>query len=302
MNLNNIISYLFCIFFVLPSCSNMSHMTSTTNTINFQAHRGGRGLMPENTIPAMLWAIDNPKVTTLEMDLAITKDNQVVVSHDPILNPIITTQPDGKSITTGELNNHIIYQMNYEQLAKFDVGLKLHPRFPQQKKFAVGIPTLSDLIDGVELKSQTVGKKMGYNIEIKSVDGKDGIEHPAPEQFVDLVVNTIQSKNVTDRTTIQSFDTRPLKVLHQKHPQIQLAYLVEGKEAVNVESNISQLGFTPSIYSPEYIYVTKEMVDYCHAHRMKIIPWTVNTKTEIDHLIALGVDGIITDYPNLIEK
>ncbi len=275
-------------------------MTSTNTSFDFQAHRGGRGLMPENTIPAMLWAIDNPKITTLEMDLAITKDNQVVVSHDPILNPIITTQPDGKSITTGELNNHIIYQMNYEQLAKFDVGLKLHPRFPQQKKFAVGIPTLSDLIDGVELKSQTVGKKLGYNIEIKSVNGKDGIEHPAPEQFVDLVVNTIQSKKITDRTTIQSFDTRPLKVLHQKYPQIQLAYLVEGKETVNVESNIAQLGFTPSIYSPEYIYVTKEMVDYCHARKIKIIPWTVNTQKEMEALMALGVDGLITDYPNLI--
>ena len=122
-------------------------MMSTNTSFDFQAHRGGRGLMPENTIPAMLWAIDNPQVTTLEMDLAITKDNQVVVSHDPILNPIITTQPDGKSIAAGELNNHIVYQMNYEQLVKFDVGLKLHPRFPQQKKLAVGIPTLSDLID-----------------------------------------------------------------------------------------------------------------------------------------------------------
>jgi glycerophosphoryl diester phosphodiesterase len=273
---------------------------STNTSFDFQAHRGGRGLMPENTIPAMLLAIDNPKVTTLEMDLAITKDNQVVVSHDPILNPVITTQPDGKPITAGELNNYIIYQMNYEQLAKFDVGLKIHPRFPHQKKLAVGIPTLSDLIDGVELKSQTVGKKLGYNIEIKSVDGKDGIEHPAPEQFVDLVVNTIQLKNITDRTTIQSFDIRPLKVLHQKYPQIQLAYLVEGKGTINVESNIAQLGFTPSIYSPEYIYVTKEIVDYYHARKIKIIPWTVNTQKEMEALMAIGVDGLITDYPNLV--
>ncbi len=76
---------------LLTSCSSLKPMMSKHTSFDFQAHRGGRGLMPENTIPAMLWAIDNPKVTTLEMDLAITKDNQVVVSHDPILNPIITT-------------------------------------------------------------------------------------------------------------------------------------------------------------------------------------------------------------------
>lgn len=301
MNLKNILSYLLCIFFVLPSCSNISRMTSIINTIDYQAHRGGRGLMPENTIPAMLWAMDNKNVQTLEMDLAITKDKQVVVSHDPILNPIITTKQDGTFIKANEVNDFIIYQMNYEQLQKFDVGLKTHPRFLQQKKLAANIPTLSTLIDSVEIKGKQIGRPLNYNIEIKSVDGKDGIEHPAPAEFVDLVVNLITQKNIVNRTTIQSFDIRPLQVLHQKYPSIQIAYLVEGKETSRVSDNITMLGFTPAIYSPEYTYVTKDVVDYCHTHRMKIIPWTVNTKTEIDHLIALGVDGIITDYPNLIE-
>ena len=285
---------------ILTSCSSIHHTMSPNQTFDFQAHRGGRGLMPENTIPAMLAVMDNNKVTTLEMDLAITKDNQVVVSHDPILNPIITTQPDGKSIAAAEQNNYIIYQMDYVQLARFDVGLKPHPRFPHQKKLAVAIPTLSDLMDSVELKGKRIGRKMEYNIEIKSVEGKDIVEHPAPDEFVDLVVNLLQAKNTINRTTIQSFDTRPLKVLHKKYPKIQLAYLLEGKGTINVQLNIEQLGFTPTIYSPEYVYVTKEMVDYCHAHQMKIIPWTVNTQKEIDALKALGVDGLITDYPNLL--
>jgi glycerophosphoryl diester phosphodiesterase len=179
------------------------------------------------------------------------------------------------------------------------VGLKLHPGFVQQKKLAVAIPTLSDLIDSVELKGARIGRKMFYNIEIKSVDGKDIVEHPAPDEFVDLVVNLIKQKNIINRTTIQSFDIRPLKVLHQKYPRIQLAYLVEGKNTGDVKMKLDLLGFTPTIYSPEYKYITKETVDYCHAHKMKIIPWTVNTKIEIDALIALGVDGLITDYPNL---
>ena len=296
MNFKNIYAFLICVICILTSCNTASHMTASKNTIDFQAHRGGRGLMPENTIPAMLSAMDNDKVITLEMDLAITKDKQVVVSHDPTLNPIITTKADGTYI---KANEFIIYQMNYDQLQKFDVGLKIHPVYPQQKKLAVTIPTLNDLVDSVEMKSSMIGRAMMYNIEIKSIAEKDIIEHPAPDEFVDLVVKIINQKNIDARTTIQSFDVRPLKVLHDKYPRIQLAYLVEGKGAGDVKMKIDLLGFIPNIYSPEYKYVTKETVDYCHANNMKIIPWTVNTKAEIDALIALGVDGIITDYPNL---
>ena len=284
---------------MLTSCSTTKYAMKTPNNIDYQAHRGGRGLMPENTIPAMLSVMDNNKVTTLEMDLAITKDKQVVVSHDPILNPIITTKPDGSYIHENEKNENIIYQMDYDHLIKFDVGLKPHPRFMQQQKLAVAIPTLNALIDSVELKCLRTGRKMFYNIEIKSEEGKDGIEHPAPEEFVDLVVTLINQKNIRNRTTIQSFDIRPLKVLHQKYPTIQIAYLVEGEQTGAMKLKLDLLGFIPAIYSPEFKYVTKEMVTYCHTHQMKIIPWTVHTKNEIDALIALGVDGIITDYPNL---
>ena len=287
---------------ILTSCSSTKFAMSKSNPVDYQAHRGGRGLMPENTIPAMLSAMNNEKVNTLEMDVAITKDKQVVVSHDPVLNPIITTKPDGSFIKTNEVNQYIIYQMNYEALQKFDVGLKPHPGFTSQKKLAAFIPTLASLIDSVELKAASTGRKMNYNIEIKSVDGKDGMEHPAPDEFVDLVVNLIKQKRVVERTSIQSFDLRPLKVLHQKYPEIATAYLVYGAGCSDAQKQIELLGFTPTIYSPEYKYVTKETVDYCHAHNMKIIPWTVNTKKEIDALIAIGVDGLITDYPNLIGK
>jgi glycerophosphoryl diester phosphodiesterase len=296
------IIYLLTAIYILASCHSASHITMNNairQPFDFQAHRGGRGLMPENTIPAMLSVMDNNKVTTLEMDLAITKDKQVVVSHDPVLNPIITTKPDGTFIKANAIGENVIYQMDYVQLQKFDVGLKIHPGFPQQEKLAVAVPTLNDLVDSVEIKGNIIGRKMMYNIEIKSVEGKDIVEHPAPDEFVELVVNIIKQKNIVSRTTIQSFDIRPLKVLHQKYPNIQIAYLVEGKETPNVKTNIAKLGFTPTIYSPEYKFVTKETVDYCHANNMKIIPWTVNTKTEIDALIALGVDGLITDYPNL---
>ena len=301
MNFKTIYSALIIVSGLFIShCAFSQISTSPKTTIDFQAHRGGRGLMPENTIPAMLSVMDNKLVTTLEMDLAVTKDKHVVVSHDPILNPLITTKPDGTYINANEFNDNIIYQMNYAQLQKFDVGLKPHPAFPAQKKLAIFIPTLNDLIDSVETKGNRIGRKMLYNIEIKSVDGKDIVEHPIPTEFVDLVVSLINRKNITNRTSIQSFDLRPLQVLHQKYPTVQTVYLVEGKETGNVQLKIEQLGFTPTIYSPEFKYVTQKVVDYCHAEHMKIIPWTVNSKIEIDALIAMGVDGIITDYPNLL--
>ena len=281
------------------SCSMIKPTGMNKTVIDYQAHRGGRGLMPENTIAAMLAVMDNEKVSTLEMDLAITKDKQVVVSHDPILNPLITTQPDGTYIKADEINKNIIYQMNYADLEKYDVGLKPHPGFKGQKKLAASIPTLASLIDSVELKGASIGRKMNYNIEIKSVDGKDGIEHPNPNEFVEWVVATLKKKNMLKRTSIQSFDLRPLRVLHEKYPTIKTSYLVFGSECADAEKEIALLGFTPTIYSPEYKYVNKAMIDYCHQKNIQVIPWTVNTKEEMNALIALKVDGIITDYPNL---
>ena len=281
------------------SCSMIKPTGMNKTVIDYQAHRGGRGLMPENTIAAMLAVMDNEKVSTLEMDLAITKDKLVVVSHDPILNPLITTKPDGTYIKADEINKNIIYQMNYADLEKYDVGLKPHPGFKGQKKLAASIPTLASLIDSVELKGASIGRKMNYNIEIKSVDGKDGIEHPNPNEFVEWVVATLKKKNMLKRTSIQSFDLRPLRVLHEKYPTIKTSYLVFGSECADAEKEIALLGFTPTIYSPEYKYVNKAMIDYCHQKNIQVIPWTVNTKEEMNALIALKVDGIITDYPNL---
>lgn len=288
------------LFIVLGASCSMIKPTGMNKTImDYQAHRGGRGLMPENTIAAMLAVMDNEKVTTLEMDLAITKDKQVVVSHDPILNPLITTKPDGSFIKASELNKNIIYQMDYAALEKYDVGLKTHPGFTGQKKLAASIPTLASLIDSVETKSKITGRKMNYNIEIKSVEGKDGIEHPGPDEFVELVVSTLEKKNILDRTSLQSFDLRPLRVLHEKYPSIKTSYLVFGEASANAEKQIALLGFQPTIYSPEYKYVNQAMIDYCHQKNIQVIPWTVNTKEEINTLIQLKVDGIITDYPNL---
>lgn len=263
-----------------------------------EAHRGGRGLMPENTIPAMLNALQLG-VTTLEMDAVITADSQVVLSHEPFFNREITTLPDGTFIPADKSKAYNIYKLTYAEVQRFDVGLKPNSKFPKQLKVSARKPLLTDVIDSAESFSHTHKRKPPfYNIETKSEPQTDGIYHPGPSAFVDLLMNVITAKKVTDMVIIQSFDFRTLKVLHQKYPAVRTAALVFMKNQ-QPEQVIKELGFTPTIYSPEYTLVNEEMIRSCHALGMRILPWTVNTAADISRLKKMGVDGIISDYPDL---
>ena len=264
-----------------------------------QGHRGCRGLMPENTIPAMLHAVDL-NVTTLEMDVVFTKDSVAILSHEPFFNHEITTKPDGSFIAEKEERQYNIYQMNYKESEKYDVGLKPHPRFPQQKKLAVSKPALADLIDRVE-NYITVKKLPGifYNIETKTQPATDNLYHPAPAVFVDRLMQVINAKGIVDRVIIQSFDFRTLQYLHQKYPAMQTAMLIEDYDKRGLDALMQALGFTPTIYSPAVELVNEELVKSCHQQHIRIIPWTVNDAKKIATLKAMGVDGIISDYPNL---
>ena len=261
-----------------------------------EGHRGARGLMPENTIPAMLKAIDLG-VTTIEMDLHITRDKKVILSHDDHINAAFTLTPDGKEISKEEAEQLAFYQMDYSTISKYDVGTKFYDKFPEQKKLKVHIPLLSDLIDSVQTYIADSEKKpVFYNIETKSKASGDGKFHPAPEEFVGLLMDVIESKKITPWVIIQSFDPRTLRVLHEKYPHVRTSYLVEKN---SLEENLKELGFVPAIYSPNAKLVTADLVREAHARNLKIVPWTVNTKDEIVRLKSFGVDGIISDYPNL---
>jgi len=264
-------------------------------------HRGCRGLMPENTLPAMLSALDM-HVTTLEMDAVITKDKQVILSHEPFFNHEITTKPNGEYVNEQEERGLNIYTMSFPETQKYDVGMKPHPRFPRQQKLKAKKPLLAEVIDNVEATVKLKGmNKVFYNIETKCSPFTDNTYHPAPEEFVELLMNVVQRKKITDRVIIQSFDFRTLKIVHGKYPIIRTAALIEDFDKRPLEKQLEELGFTPDIYSPAYSLVTKELVDKCHRQKMKIIPWTVNDKSTIDQLRNMGVDGIITDYPDLFQ-
>ena len=262
-----------------------------------QGHRGCRGLMPENTIAAMKKAIDLG-VQVLELDVVISKDKLVVVSHDTHFATDISLKPSGDSISVEEAKNYILYKMPYDEIKKFDVGKKHNVKFPQQQNFAAYKPLLSELIDSADLYAKRNGLLLPlYNIEIKSELKTDDIEHPKPQEFVDLVLTVLKNKNIEERMNIQSFDVRPLQIIHQQYPAIKLAYLTANIKTVS--DNLADLGFTPDYYSPYYKTVNSEVVELCHKNGVKIIPWTVNTKAEIEELKNLKVDGIISDYPNL---
>lgn len=271
------------------------------NELDKEAHRGGRGLMPENTIPAMLHAIDLD-VTTLEMDTHISKDGQVVVSHDPYFNENITITPEGKSLIKEEARERLLYTMPYDSIAKYDVGLKPYPAFPQQQKIAVHKPLLSDLLDATETYTKQKSKTIFYNIEIKSKQDGDFKLHPPVEEFVDKVMQVINEKGVAARTIIQSFDTRALQIMHRKYPQVATSLLIEADEKTSLDEQLQQLGFTPSAYSPNSALVTPSLLQQCHDKNMKVIPWTVNDLAEMKRLKQMGVDGIISDYPNLFAQ
>jgi glycerophosphoryl diester phosphodiesterase len=267
-----------------------------------QGHRGCRGLMPENTVPAMLKAIDLG-VTTLEMDAVITKDRQVILSHEPFFNHDITTGPDGKYFEAGQERNFNIYKMTFAETRQYDVGLKENPRFPRQQKMKANKPLLREVIDDVEAYVKLKGTRdIFYNIETKTQPLTDNTFHPAPEEFVDILMKVINQKKIGDRVIIQSFDFRTLKIIHQKHPQIKTAVLIEDYDKRSLDTQLGELGFIPTIYSPAYNLVTKELVEKCHKQYIRVIPWTVNDKDAIQKLKDLGVDGIITDYPDLLSN
>lgn len=267
-----------------------------------QGHRGCRGLMPENTIPAMLHAI-GLGVTTLEMDVCISKDKKVFLSHEPFFNHDITTKPDGGFITEKEERSFNMYRMDYDSIIKYDVGMKPHPRFPNQQKMKAVKPLLADVFKAVKEYMVTVRRPFPfYNIETKCLPAGDNTYHPLPGEFVELLMAVIKENQMEEYVIIQSFDFRTLQYLHQHYPNIKTAMLIEDFDTRSFEGQLKALGFTPTIYSPAFSLVNKTLVSKCHEQNIKVIPWTVNDKKKIEELKLMGVDGIITDYPDLFNE
>ena len=273
--------------------------TASFPAFSAEAHRGGRGLMPENTIKAMINTLKIKGITTLEMDTHITKDGQVVVTHDDYLSPAFMLTPDGKDIPEADAKKYPVFGMNYAELKQFDLGTKYYDLFPTQQKVKTHIPLLSDLIDSVQYDiKKNKRQQFFYNIETKCSPQGDGITNPTPDVFVKLLMEVIEKKKISSFVVIQSFDKRTIQIIHEKYPNIKTSFLVANKKSY--EENITDLGYKPFILSPIWQMVNTDMVTKAHADGVKVIPWTANKLEDIQKLKALNVDGIISDYPDIL--
>ncbi|MDN3619865.1 glycerophosphodiester phosphodiesterase family protein [Polaribacter undariae] len=260
---------------------------------DLQGHRGARGLSPENTIQAFEKALELG-VNTLELDVVISKDHKVVVSHEPWLNENVTLDAKGNRITKEEASAFNMYKNKYKKIKSYDVGSIGNPKFLEQKKEKAHKPLLSEVIAFSEAENEEIR----YNIEIKSNpnDEKNGFQ-PAVAEFSDLVINQLKkAKLPINRITVQSFDPRVLEYIHKKYPTFTLAFLTYQND---FETNMKMLSFVPKIYSPYFVLLNKDEVKTIHNNKMKVIPWTVNKKEDMVNLLKMSVDGIITDYPNI---
>jgi len=293
-------------------------LAAPVQAFDLQGHRGARGLAPENTLAAFETALA-VGLSTLELDLAMTRDDVLVVSHNRRLNPDHTRGPDGKFLET---EGPAIRSLTLAELQRYDVG-RLKPGtayaadFPEQRAIdGTRIPALTELFDMVK---RLGADHVRFNIETK-VTPSSGAETPDPDTFAAALAKAVREAGLTVRVSLQSFDWRTLAAMRSIAPEIERVCLTV--EALNFDSvrrgepgpspwlaglDVDDFGGSVprlvaaagcAVWSPLYRNARPDDVAAAKALGLKVIPWTVNERSDMERLIALGVDGIITDYPD----
>ena len=247
--------------------------------IQVHGHRGARARFPENTLPAFEYAIE-VGVDVLELDLAVTKDNVLVVSHDPELQAPVCKGPVAKAV---------IHELTLAQVKEWDCGAVQNRRFHEQKTVpGTRIPTFDEVL------ALAPKGKFEFNVETKIFLAHPEFT-PPPAEFARLLVDAIKRHKLEKRVMIQSFDFRTLVAARKIAPEIRLSALYEGGPKDYV--TLSHEAANAEIVSPEYHQVTLEKVIAAHAKGLEVVPWTANTPADWDRLIRAGVDAIISDDP-----
>lgn len=296
-------------------------MTNAALALDLQGHRGARGLLPENTLPAFAQALSTG-VTTLELDTAVTRDGVVVVGHDATLNPDITRGPDGQWLSRSDI---AIHSLTFAQLQQYDVG-RIRPRSTYALRFSTQQPVdgtrMPRLADVFALARRAGNNTVRFNIETKISPEQPQHTLP-PAEFARALVQVIRAENLQSRVTIQSFDWRTLQVVQQELPQIATVYLTAqqswmdniragdaaspwtagfhvSRYAASVPRMIKAAG--GAVWSPYFGDVTRETVHEAQQAGLKVVVWTVNEPRDITRMIDFGVDGIISDYPDRLRR
>lgn len=271
----------------------MALASQTAAAFDLQGHRGARGHAPENTLAGFERALAIG-VDTLELDVGVTRDGVVVIHHDRRLNPDVARGVDGKWVSAPAPT---IYSLSYAELARYDVG-RIRPgsdyarRFPHQQPIdGTRIPRLSEL--------WPIAPRVRFNIETKLVPEAPEETLP-PEPFARAVIAEVRRAGVAPRTTIQSFDFRTLAVVQREAPEIRTAYLTSGQRGAAVAKSVHALQGT--IWSPNYQDLDPVALAAARGFGLKVIPWTVNEPADIARVLAMNVDGLISDYPDRVRQ
>ncbi len=276
---------------------------------DLEGHRGCRGLRPENTLAAFSFALDEVGVTTLELDLGVTKDNVLVISHDRALNPK-KVRLDGKFIFSPVL----IYSLTLKELEEYTVGLMRTDYYwpyqvpiPDEK-----IPTFEEVLRLVKDREQVSGRKIFLNAEIK-ISPSHPNDTVNEKTFVNLVVNLVKKYDMEDNVMIQSFDWKSLVLIKKMDPKITTVALTRnhlltsskwtaGLKMWNFNNDVVKMvkAIGANVASPYYEECNESLVKRYHEKGIQVIPWTIDDPKEMIKYIDMGVDGIITDYPNIL--
>jgi glycerophosphoryl diester phosphodiesterase len=295
-------------------------MSGEVMAFDIEAHRGGRALFPENTLASFANAL-SMGVNTLELDLGMTRDGVIVVSHERGLNPDLARGADGKYVAPPGTP---FVRLSLEEVKKYDVG-QIRPgsayaaQFPDQRAVpGTKIPTLKEVI-GLVRKSGDPNVRL--NIETK-IDPGHPEESLAPERFVTLLLDLLRGEKFSDRVMVQSFDWRTLLLVQKLAPEIPTVYLtVQAGTAPTVfldKASVWSAGFDPAehgqsiprtikaaggaIWSPYFGDVTPALISESHALGLAVVVWTVTKPADMARLIEMGVDGIISDHPDVLRK
>lgn len=259
-------------------------------------HRGCRGLFSENTLPAFLHAV-RLGVPVLELDVVLSADGQVVVSHEPWMSAAICLDPAGQPIPEATQQHHNLYRMPYAEVRRYDCGQRQHPAFPEQQTLPAHKPLLHEVVAAVDQLSRELGHQLPrFSVEVKSEPAGDDRFHPAPEPYVAVVLAELNRLGLQHRTTLLSFDIRVLQEARQQQSAFALCLLVEDETPLT--EHLLLLGFTPEVYGPHHDLVTPQLIAEAKLNGLQLVPWTVNNQADMRRLITLGIAGITTDYPD----
>ena len=264
-------------------------------------HRGARGLYAENTIEGFEKAIKMP-IKGIELDVIISKDRQLVVSHEPWMSHLICKDLLGQPIRANREEGYNLFRMNYDEIQQYDCGSKLNPRFPFQQLFPAFKPLLKDVY---ELLGSKQDDSFTLLLELKSDPEWYGVFQPDPEEYAKLIMDFITQNPFKGKLIIQSFDPKLLNAIHEISDFPNLGLLVDNKN--NVDKNLLALEFEPSHYNVYHAFVTEELFASLEAKQIEpnkepFFIAELNSVPEANRLRDIGITGIITDYPDLFLK